>query len=443
MAYTSVIPVHRLDRSTDYVLDPKKTSRSQNPSADSLQEAVDYALNRDKTEQDLFEDALGCTCATAYEDMKATKERWHKQGGVEGYHLVQSFVAGEATPELAHRIGREFAERLLGGRYEAVLSTHLNTAHLHNHLVWNSVSLIDGKKYHSNAKSYYKDIRRLSDELCQKYGLSVIHTKKAEQGSRPYAEWMTEKDGQLTWRSGIRADVDEAISLVFTWKQFLSELERRGYELNLDRKYPTLRPPGKERPVRFKTLGVRYTPEAIQERILNPKTRRPPAGKESGRQAARRYRLVTHGHPVRRRSGLRALYYVYLFRMGVLKRKPRRRSYLLRQDIYKLDVRLEQMRYINRHHIDNREQLAARRCAAEAKIAELTKERQQLYRSHPNAPRIQELNAALKPLRKEVRMCRAIEQHSIEMEAQMRKDREAVQREQEERNIRTKDERRR
>lgn len=423
------------------MLDPQKTSRTHNPGADSLQDAVDYALNRDKTEQDLFEDALGCTCATAYEDMKATKERWHKQGGVEGYHLVQSFAEGETTPELAHRIGREFAERLLDGRYEAVLTTHLNTAHLHNHLVWNSVSLVNGKKYHSNAKSYYMDIRRLSDELCQKYGLSVIRTEKAEQGSRPYAEWMAEKDGQTTWRSVIRADVDEAISLVFSWQQFLSELGRRGYELNLDRKYPTLRPPGKERPVRFKTLGPRYTPEAIQERILNPKTRRPPAGKERGRQAARRYRLVPHGPPTR--SGLRALYYVYLFRMDVLKRKPRRRSYLLRQDIYKLDVRLEQMRYISLYHIDNREQLAARRCAAEEKIAALTKERQQLYRSHPKSPKIQELNAQLKPLRKEVRMCKAIEQHSLEMEAQMRKNRDVVQQKQKERNTRTKDERRR
>lgn len=152
VAYTSVIPVHRLDIAIDYTLDESKTSRSQN--ADSLREAVDYALNRDKTEQDLFESALSCTCATAFEDMCRIKEMWHKKKGVQGFHLVQSFAAGEISPELAHQIGLEFAEQLLGGRFQAVVSTHLNTKCIHNHIVWNSVSIKDGKKYRSNEKSY-------------------------------------------------------------------------------------------------------------------------------------------------------------------------------------------------------------------------------------------------------------------------------------------------
>lgn len=410
-----------------YVLDQKKTSLAQNPGAGSLQEAVDYALNRDKTEQDLFEDAIGCTCATAFEDMRSTKERWHKQGGVEGYHLIQSFAEGEVTPKLAHQIGREVAERLLGGRYEAVLSTHLNTRHLHNHLVWNSVSLIDGKKYHSSAKSYYTEIRRISDELCEKYSLSVIHTEKSEQGSRPYAEWLAEKEGQATWRTAIRSDVDEAIGCTFSWKQFLSELERRGYALRFNRKYPTLQPPGKERPVRFKTLGPRYTPEAIQERILYPKAKRPPAGKEKRPPAAvPHYRLVTHGQPVRRLTGLRALYFSYLYKVGVLRRKPTYPSALLRQDIRKLDARLAQARYLQQNHIDTREQLTAYRLAAEQTIRSLTKERQKLYRSEPGSPQIQALTEALKASRQEVKMCRAIEQHSLTIEAQLRADREAA-----------------
>ena len=113
MAYTSIIPVHRLDNSVDYVLDEKKASRSQN--ADSLQAAVDYALNKDKTEQDLFCSAIGCTLDSAFEDMCQIKRMWHKEKGVQGFHLVQSFAAGEVTPELAHQIGQEFADRLLGG----------------------------------------------------------------------------------------------------------------------------------------------------------------------------------------------------------------------------------------------------------------------------------------------------------------------------------------
>lgn len=125
MAYTSIIPVHRLDNSVDYVLDEKKASRSQN--ADSLQAAVDYSLNKGKTEQDLFCSAIGCTLDSAFEDMCHIKRMWHKEKGVQGFHLVQSFAAGEVTPELAHQIGQELADRLLGGKYQVVISTHLNT----------------------------------------------------------------------------------------------------------------------------------------------------------------------------------------------------------------------------------------------------------------------------------------------------------------------------
>ena len=130
MAYTSIIPVHRLDNSVDYVLDEKKSSRSQN--ADSLQAAVDYALNKDKTEQDLSCSAIGCTLDSAFADMCQIKKMWHKEKGVQGFHLVQSFAAGEVTPELAHQIGQELADRLLGGRFQVVISTHLNTGHIHN-----------------------------------------------------------------------------------------------------------------------------------------------------------------------------------------------------------------------------------------------------------------------------------------------------------------------
>ena len=131
MAYTSLIPVRRLDRAVEYIRDKSKTVRKPK----SLQEAVDYALNRDKTESVCFETGLSCLCETAFSDMKENVQRWHKTGGVQGYHLVQSFAEGEVTPELAHQIGVELADQLLGGRYQAVVTTHLNTRHIHNHIV--------------------------------------------------------------------------------------------------------------------------------------------------------------------------------------------------------------------------------------------------------------------------------------------------------------------
>lgn len=190
MAYTSVLPVHRLDRSIEYVKDRAKTTKS----AGSLEEAIDYALNREKTEQTIFEDAIGCTCENAYVDMVKTKERFHKKEGVQGYHLVQSFAEGEVSPELAHLIGQELAEQLLKGQYEVVITTHLNTKHYHNHLVWNSVSMVDGRKYHSNAKSYFTEVRQISDQLCRKYGLSVIQTNQGK--AMHYAQWKAEAEGK-------------------------------------------------------------------------------------------------------------------------------------------------------------------------------------------------------------------------------------------------------
>lgn len=195
MAYTSVIPVRRLDRTVDYVQNKAKTTPK------SLEEAVDYAANRDKTESACFETGLGCTTTSAFEDMRLNTLRWHKETGVQGYHLVQSFAEGEVTPELAHQIGVEFAEQLLHGKYQAIVTTHLNTKHYHNHIVWSAVSLEDGKKYHSNSKSYYTEVRALSDSLCQKYGLSIIETPESLRGKRQYEKWRAEENNKSTWRT--------------------------------------------------------------------------------------------------------------------------------------------------------------------------------------------------------------------------------------------------
>ena len=425
MAYTSVIPVRRLDRAVKYVMNKEKTT------AVSLQDALDYAANRDKTEQSCFESSYACTLETAFADMHQTKERWHKLGGVQGYHLVQSFAADEVTPELAHRIAKELADRVLGGRYEYVIGTHLNTGHIHSHIVWNSVSCVDGKKYRSNYKSYVTEIRAVSDELCRKYKLSVIDTENSNHVAKPYAEWLAEKNGQPTWRTAIRQDVDEAIQQSLTWRQFLNALERKGYEVRMGRKYPVLRPPGKERFVRFKTLGKRYTPEAIQTRILYPQFNR--CFVENSPRV--QYGRLHGGKPRRKLTGLRALYYRYLYELGALPRKPRRPSYAVRQDAYKLDQRIRQMEFLSRNNIDTLAQLEAYRQTKLGEIVQLMAERKSLYKTNPDSSRIQQINAALKQLRQEERLCRKIAEHSIEVQQHLteaRRDRaEQQQREQE------------
>ena len=427
MAYTSVIPVRRLDRAVKYVMNKEKTT------AVSLQDALDYAANRDKTEQSCFESSYACTLETAFADMRQTKEQWNKPGGVQGYHLVQSFAADEVTPELAHRIAKELADRVLGGRYEYVIGTHLNTGHIHSHIVWNSVSCVDGKKYRSNYKSYVTEIRAVSDELCRKYKLSVIDTENSNHVAKPYVEWLAEKNGQPTWRTAIRQDVDEAIQQSLTWRQFLNALERKGYEVRMGRKYPVLRPPGKERFVRFKTLGKRYTPEAIQTRILYPQSYHPYVENPPTIQHGR---LHSGKKPHRKLTGLRALYYRYLYELGALPRKPSRPSYAVRQDAYKLDLRIRQMEFLSKHNIDTLEQLETHRKALQTEIGQLQTKRKQLPKTDDVQLQCESVHTALKQLRQEERLCRKIAEHSLEVQQHLteaRRDRAEQQKQEQER----------
>ena len=427
MAYTSIIPVRRLDSTVNYVMNKEKTT------AVSLEDAIGYAANRDKTEQSCFESSYACTLETAFADMRQTKERWHKLGGVQGYHLVQSFAAGEVTPELAHRIAKELADRVLGGRYEYVIGTHLNTGHIHSHIVWNSVSRIDGKKYHSNGKSYVTQIRAVSDELCRKYKLSVIDTENSNHVAKPYAEWMAEKNSQPTWRTAIRQDVDDAIRQSLTWRQFVAALQDKGYELRFNRKYPVLRPPGKERFVRFKTLGKRYTPEVIQNRLLYP---------QFDRRFVENSPRVQYGHlhsgkkSRRKLTGLRALYYRYLYELGALPRKPRHPSYAVRQDAYRLDQRIRQMEFLSRNNIDTLTQLETHRQALQTEIRQLLTKRKQLPKTDDVQSQHESVNTALKQLRQEERLCRKIAEHSLEVQQHLteaRRDRAEQQKQEQER----------
>lgn len=409
MAYTSIIPVHRLDNSISYIQDKEKTVKKAE-SADSLEEAIDYALNREKTEQTVFEDSIGCTCASAYRDMVATKKRFHKMGGVQGYHLIQSFAAGEVTPELAHLVGQELAEELLKGRFEVVITTHLNTRHYHNHLVFNSVSMTDGRKYHSNCKNYYGEIRRISDGLCRKYGLSVIQTNDGK--GMHYSQWQAEKDGKPTWRTAIRLDIREAAEASFTWKQFLAEMENKGYVWKSDRKYPAVKAPGMERFVRLKSLGKNYTETSLREWILEPKKKQyKPARKGEWKSPAKKY------------TGLQALYYSYLYQMGVFQKsgkRPQKIPYQIRAEIRRLDQRIAQMEFLVEHEITTREQLGEYQKTLEEEVLLLIKERQKLYRKEPGTERIARIGEELKPLRRAIRTCVKIGQHSAEIEERMR-----------------------
>lgn len=192
MAYSKIKPIRtRLDRCVDYVIDPEKTA---------LSVAMNYIENCDKTEQCLYVSTYNCGRETAVADMMATKRRWNKQQrnkAVLGYHLIVSYAPGEVKAEEAHVYGQQLVQRLFADQYEVVLTTHTDKEHLHNHIVFNSVSFLDGKMYRNNFKDYFGDIRSVSDAICREYGLSVIVPK--EKGKH-YAEWQAEQSGKTTIR---------------------------------------------------------------------------------------------------------------------------------------------------------------------------------------------------------------------------------------------------
>ena len=259
MAIVKIIAIRdRLDKRVNYAINGEKTT---------LDAGITYAVNSEKTKQHFFASAINCeSCETAYAEMQETKRCFGKAGGVVGYHFIQSFAPGEVTPEQAHRIGMAFAEKLFGGQYEAVIGTHLDKAHLHNHIVVNSVSFVDGRKYHSSPGSYYFDVRDASDALCRENGLSVI----APQGKgKHYAEWKAENTGKPTIRSIIRADIDRVIENAYTFDTFLMLLRRLGYVVQNqpNRKYVTVLPPGGKRAIRLDSLGDGYTEQDIRTRL--------------------------------------------------------------------------------------------------------------------------------------------------------------------------------
>ena len=245
------------------------------PIKSTLKAAIDYILNPEKTDGKLLASSFGCGLETADIEFAWTREAAGDRGTHLGRHLIQSFAVGETTPEEAHKIGMELAGAVLGGKYEFVLTTHVDKDHLHNHLIFNAVSFVDYKKYHSNKQSYHF-IRRTSDRICKEHGLSVV--VPGQDKGKSYAEYQAEKTG-TSWKGKLKIAVDTLIPQVASFEELLQRLQAAGYEIKPG-KYISCRAPGQERFTRLKTLGADYTEEAIKERIAGKRARTAKAPKE-------------------------------------------------------------------------------------------------------------------------------------------------------------------
>ena len=395
-----------------------------------LSDVIDYAAQSRKTQLSnerteimrRFVTGIGCEVETARDEMMATKKHYSKTEGIVAYHAYQSFAHSEATPEIAHEIGVKLARRLWDDKYQVIVATHLDKAnHLHNHFVLNNVSMVDGKKYRRTKHDYY-NMQKESDALCREYGLSVI--ENPERGkTKQYGEWKAEQDGRQTWRGMVKNDVDAAIRQSMTERQFFDNLHKLGYEIKQGKDI-SVKPPGKERFVRLcRNFGEDYIIEAIRRRIL-AQTR--PERHIIPPDTAKRVRLNGTFHQTRRMTGLRALYFYYLYRMGVLPRNrepnPKHVYFLFREDIRFIQNISREMRLLVKHSIDTADQLTAHKESVIARMTAFCVQRKQLRNRTRSVKGENELMAVkneiaalseqIGELRREVRLCEDIETRS-------------------------------
>lgn len=431
MATTSIWRVKGwLGKVVIYVENPDKTDNPaffekqdmSDRQAQGLSDVIDYAVNSEKTQKTddehaevlrSFVSGVNCHPSTAREEMLAVKKRFGKEDGTVAYHGYQSFAPGEATPEMAHEIGLKLAQHLWGEKYQVLVTTHLDKeSHLHNHFVLNTVSFVDGIKYHRTAKDYH-DMQVASDALCREYGLSVIENPKRGK-SKHYGEWRAEQEQRPTWRGIVRADVDEAIRQSMTERQFFDNLRKKGYEIKVGKDI-SVRPPKKERFVRLtRNFGEDYSIEGIRKRILAQT--RPDRPLPEPAKKPKQYRISGSLKTARKITGFRALYFHYCYLLGIFpQNKPKsnkRLHFLLREDLVKLDAISQETKLLVQNHIDTAEQLVSYKGNLETKIQSLTEERKSLYRTQrtvavkTDAVRLAEVGAGIASISKELSLLR-------------------------------------
>ena len=238
-----------------------------------MSKAIAYILNPEKTDEKLLVSSYGCASETATREFEWTRKIAEQKGmnpvRIIARHVIQSFEIGEVTPELAHEIGKQFADEILGGKYEYVLTTHIDKDHVHNHLIFNAVDFVDYHAYKSYKRIYY-DMREVSDRLCKENGLSVI--PPSQNKGMGYKEYTEAKRG-TSWKQKLKQTIDRLVITAKDYDDFLRLMQEAGYEIKTA-KYISFRAKGQERFTRSKTIGENYTEERIKERIAGRTPRR-------------------------------------------------------------------------------------------------------------------------------------------------------------------------
>lgn len=449
MAVTKLWSVNkRLDTVINYATNPEKTSAKIQREYSEMQyqalaDVLAYAKDEEKTEQEFYVDGINCNVAIARDEFVMVKNQFSNTNGVQAYHGYLSFKETNISPELAQKVGMEFANEVWGKRYQVVVTTHLNTKHLHCHFVINSVSYLDGKKLWGEEKAWFK-FRKVADRICEKYGLYY----EPNPDRTAVSSYLRQKElaGIPTRYSILRDAIDEALEHSTNIKAFEYALTKMGYKhcLSDSRKYWTIIPKGYSKPVRLKSLGEDYTEEAIRKRLLENQNKTITQF-DDRIYRPRAYRMPTRYDVIlRKTSGLYRLYLHYCYKLGYLpkyknykKQNTTRLHYLLREDLMKMDRITQEVRLLGRENISTDEQLSLYKQKVESEIKVLTDNRTHLRkvsRRKISEEELGKVNAEIKDitlklykLRKELKLCDGIKERSKIIEtnlSQIRTDEE-------------------
>ena len=326
-----------------------------------LKQAINYVMNGDKTEEQLLVTTQICSQSTAYEDMTATKQMHGKEGGVQCYHLIQSFKPGEASPEQALEIAQELVEEVIPD-HEAVIGVHVDREHIHAHIIFNSVAWTSGEKYNSTKESYYA-IRKVSDRLCQEHGLSVL-PEQSEGRSSHYAEWLRQQKGHPTYRSMLEADLRMAMVDANDLGNFFMLMESMGYEIKHGERLG-FRFKGQERFYYPERQNPQYSEKGIRDFIY-----RNLQDIEAGLKPAYIIRQPYVPYQKKRKvkhTGIIALYYYYLYLFGCIQKQqyPPRMTYEHRKALMKFEELKAQFKFLRENDIETQADMDV--CVAECK----------------------------------------------------------------------------
>ena len=362
-----------------------------------LKRALDYVMNPEKTQGGRLVGAINCQTDMAFEQMMDTKKQFGKTDKRQGYHIILSFKEDEVEPDRAFEITQKFVAEYLGDAYEAVFVVHDNTDHVHSHIVFNSVSFVDGKKYRYEKGDWAKYIQPITNKLCQEYGLSIIDVEDGskEKQHENYKDWSEYREGSFVWADMIKRDFDACILQANDFSGFLELLSEKGYEVKQG-KYLAVRPQGMTRFRRCKTLGENYSQEAIVERIAKEDLSFYQSQNEE-RQAAivkcyvKRYRRA-------KMSGLQKRYYAKLYRIGKLKKKPYSQVWKYKDDIRKMHKLQEEYLFLVNHDIHSAEELVSVISSLTDKRKEVSAEKSRIYKARERSRELFDIADDMKEL---------------------------------------------